>query len=124
MTPSRSQAIISSTMPRGEKDHATNWLMQHHPSALVRLAGIAQLRSCKAAHTRLTLPQALPNGLLEVLLPEQKTPLHLLVEIESYPSKENEEQLVRDMDLAELALGTLPDTVLIVLRQRGKKQSS
>jgi hypothetical protein len=111
-------------MPRGEKDNATNWLMQHHPAALVRLVGIAQFRSCKAAHARITLPQALPDGLLEVLLPDQKSPLHLLLEIESYPSKENEEQIVRDMDLAELALGTLPDTVLIVLRQRGKKQSS
>jgi hypothetical protein len=111
-------------MPRGEKDHATNWLMQHHPAALVRLVGIPQLRSCKAAHTRITLPQALPDGLLEVLLPQQEAPLHLLLEIESYPSKENEEQIVRDMDLAELALGTLPDTVLMVLRQRGRKQSS
>jgi hypothetical protein len=111
-------------MPRGDKDNATNWLMQHHPAALVRLVGIAQFRSCKAAHARITLPQALPDGLLEVLLPEQKSPLHLLLEIESYPSKENEEQIVRDMDLAELALGALPDTVLIVLRQRGKKQAS
>jgi hypothetical protein len=110
-------------MPRGEKDHATNWLIQNHPGALLRLAGIAQFRSCKAAHTRLTLPQALPDGLMEVVLPDQRH-LHVLLEMESYPSSETEEQVARDMDLAEMALGSLPDTVLIVLAQRGKTQQS
>src|SRR5437763_816038 len=98
-------------MPRGDKDHGTNWLIQHHARGLLRLLGIARFRACKAAHARITLPQALPDGLLEVVLPADEGTLHVLLEMESYPSKETEEQLVRDMNLAEMALGVLPDTV-------------
>jgi hypothetical protein len=111
-------------MPRGEKDSGTNWMIQHHSRALLRLAGLAQVRSCQAAHARLTLPQALPDGLLEVGLPNQAAPVPVLLEIEAYPSTENEEQLARDMDLAQLALGVLPDAVLLVLCPRGQQKQS
>lgn len=112
-------------MPRGEKDHGTNWMIQHHSRALLRLVGLAQVRSCRAAHARLTLPQALPDGLLEVVLPDQPSPLSVLLEIEAYPSQETEEQMARDMDLARMALGALPDAVLLVLCPRGnQKQAS
>jgi hypothetical protein len=57
-------------------------------------------------------------------LPEAEGPLHVLLEMEAYPSRETEAQLVRDMNLAELALGVLPDTVLIVLCRRGKQKQS
>jgi hypothetical protein len=46
---------------------------------LLRLAGLAQVRSCQAAHARLTLPQALPDGLLEVVLPDQVAPVPVLL---------------------------------------------
>src|SRR4051794_27770318 len=109
-------------MPRAEKDHGTNWLIQHHAPGLLRLVGIEHFRSCKAAHARITLPQALPDGLLEVILPDQQRPMHVLLEMEAYPSRENEEQLAKDMDLAEMALGVLPDSVLIVLSRRGNQK--
>ena len=48
----------------------------------------------------------------------------VLLEIEAYPSTENEEQLARDMDLARLALGVLPDAVLLVLCPRGQQKQS
>jgi hypothetical protein len=111
-------------MPRGEKDHATNWMIQHHARGLLRLVGIARFRGCRAAHPRITLPQALPDGLLEVTLPEAEGTLQVLLEMETYPSTETDAQLVRDMNLAELALGVLPDTVVIVLCRRGKQKQS
>jgi hypothetical protein len=92
---------------------------------LLRLVGLAKARSCRAAHARLTLPQALPDGLLEVVLAETPSPVPVLLEIEAYPSSETEEQLARDIDLARMALGVVPDAVLLVLCGRGnQKQTS
>jgi predicted transposase YdaD len=110
-------------MARGEKDHGTNWLTQHHARAVVRLLGLSGFRSCRPAHTRITLPQAIPDGLLEVEMPTSEEPLPILVEWEAYPSKETEQQVVKDMDLAEIALGVLPDTVVIILSPKGKAQT-
>src|SRR5690349_296293 len=84
---------IIRVMPRGEKDHATNWLIQHHARGLLRLVGMAQVQSCQAAHARLTLPQALPDGLLEVALPHTQERLPVLLEIEAYPSEETVQQM-------------------------------
>jgi hypothetical protein len=50
--------------------------------------------------------------------------LHVLLEMEAYPSRETDEQMARDLDLAQLALGVLPDAALIVLQPRGRKQAS
>src|SRR5437879_5517113 len=111
-------------MPRGEKDHGTNWLIQHHPAALLRLLGLSAVRSCRTAHPRLTLPQAIPDGLLDVLLPGHDQPLPMLLEMETYPSRETDEQMARDLDLAQLALGVLPDAAVIVLCRRGKRQAA
>jgi hypothetical protein len=69
-------------MARGEKDHGTNWLTQHHARAIVRLLGLSDCRGCRPAHARITLPQTIPDGLLEVELPRSKKPLLLLVEWE------------------------------------------
>ncbi len=110
-------------MPRGEKDHGTNWLIQNHAAALVRLLGLAP-RSCRTAHPRLTLPQAIPDGLLELTLPEHDRPVPLLLEIETYPSAETNEQMSRDLDLAAQTLGVLPDAAVVVLCQRGRRQSA
>ncbi len=111
-------------MPRGEKDHCANWMIQHYSAAMLRLLGLSAVRSCRTAHPRLTLPQAIPDGLLEVLLSDGDEPLPFLLEIETYPSKETDEQLARDLDLAALALGTLPDAAVIVLCPRGKRQAA
>jgi hypothetical protein len=110
-------------MPRGEKDHGTNWLIQNQAPALVRLLGLAP-RTCRTAHPRLTLPQAIPDGLLELTLPDHDKRVPLLLEIETYPSAETNEQMSRDLDLAALALGTLPDAAVIVLCRRGKNQAA
>src|SRR5262245_46552033 len=37
-------------MPRSEEDHGTNWMIQHHSRALLRLVGLTEVRSCRAAH--------------------------------------------------------------------------
>ncbi len=108
-------------MPRGEKDHGTNWLIQNQATALVRLLGLAP-RTCRTVHPRLTLPQAIPDGLLELTLPDFDRPVPLLLEIETYPSADTNEQMSRDLDLAALALGKLPDAAVIVLCRRGKDQ--
>jgi hypothetical protein len=110
-------------MPRGEKDHGTNWMIQHHPAALLRFLGVPDVRSCRTAHPRLTLPQAIPDGLLEARLPGHDQPLPFLLEVEAYPSPETDEQMARDLDLAELALGVLPDAAVIVLCRRGRRQA-
>jgi hypothetical protein len=110
-------------MPRGEKDHGTNWLIQNQAGALVRLLGLTP-RTCRTVHPRLTLPQAIPDGLLELTLPDHDRPVPLLLEIETYPSAETNEQLSRDLDLAALALGKLPDAAVIVLCRRGKNQAA
>jgi hypothetical protein len=109
-------------MSRGEKDHGANWLIQNQAPALVRLLGLTP-RACRAAHPRLTLPQAIPDGLLDLTLPDHDKPVPLLLEIETYPSSETNEQMSRDLDLAALALGKLPDAAVIVLCQRGKGQA-
>ena len=111
-------------MPRGEKDHGANWLIQHHSRGLLRLVGLVKVRSGRAAHARLTLPQALPDGLLEVVLADRSAPVPVLLEIETYPSSDTEEQLARDMDLAQLALGVMPDAVVLVLCRRGQQKQS
>ncbi len=110
-------------MPRGDKDHGVNWLIQNQAPALARLLGLAS-RACRPAHARLTLPQAIPDGLLELTLDGDPDPLPLLLEIETYPSTETNEQMSRDLDLAALALKKLPDAAVLILCNRGSPQAS
>jgi hypothetical protein len=99
-------------------------MIAHHSPGLLRLAGLEDLRTARPAHARLTMPQAIPDGLLDVTFTDQKEPCPVLVEIETYPDATTADQLINDMDLARMALGVLPETILIVLCPRGQQKQA
>ena len=109
-------------MPQQEKDKSSKWLIQNHGGALLRLAGSGPMVRWQALQSELVQPRKLPDGLLEVYFPKEKTPRHYLLEIATYPEKRLMEQVVDDMMLAFQHFRKMPEVLTVILAQKGKLQ--
>jgi hypothetical protein len=106
---------------REDKDNSAKWLIEHHGGAILRLSGIHGFTSWRTAHTQLTHPTQLPDGLLEVTFPEQAPTADLfLIEVATYPERRAEEQAARDAALVWLDRGVVPEVVTLVLHPKGQ----
>ncbi len=66
----------------------------------------------------------MPDGLLEVSLEGRPKPLHVLIEVTTFPDKRAERQALEDLMLAYHALGRLPELLMLVLRPKGRYRIS
>src|SRR5262249_188918 len=64
------------------------------------------------------------DGLLEIGFPGQRDLVPVLVEIETYPDQEHEEQVLRDLAAVLLDRRVLPDVVTVVLHPKGEVRLS
>src|ERR1700682_6336843 len=104
---------------REDKDRSSQWLIERHGDSLLHLCGIRGFESWGPAKSEVVVPKQVPDGLLEVRFPnEHKTDLFLL-EIETYPDKEHQTQVMNDLALVLGARRVLPELITLVLRPRG-----
>src|SRR4029077_12442366 len=73
------------TMARDRKDRSANWILEYHGDSVLRLAKIGAFTSWHSAHSVLSFPKQLPDGLLDVSFPGRSVADPFLVEIETFP---------------------------------------
>jgi hypothetical protein len=105
---------------REQKDRSGKWMIEHHGNGLLRLGGVSGFTAWRAAANEVVLPKRAPDGLLEVFFPDQPQADLFLVEIETYPDREHERQVLDDLTLVLAARGVLPDVISLILRPRGQ----
>lgn len=62
-------------------DKSSKWLLEHHGSSILRLAGRRDVISCRSLQADVVQPRHLPDGLLEVRLRGRARPVLILVEV-------------------------------------------
>jgi predicted transposase YdaD len=107
-------------MPQQHFDKSSKWMLQAQGRGILFLAGAHSVRSCKALQAEVVQPRSLPDGLLEVVFTAGEKAELVLVEVATYAEKRIVEQVVGDLMLVRQARGVLPETMVLVLRQRGK----
>ncbi len=70
---------------RDDYDRSSKWLIQHHGNSILRLAGIATVRSWRSLQADLVQPRRLPDGLLEVRVDDRNEADLFIVELATYP---------------------------------------
>ena len=108
-------------MAREAKDRSSEWLIEHYADSLLLVAGVTGFTSCKAVNPVMVHPKRVPDGLLEVTFPDHPTPSVFLVEVTTYPDKEERDQVLEDIALVLLERRVVPEVISIVLSTRGKQ---
>jgi hypothetical protein len=100
-------------------DKSSKWLIEHHGDAILWLAGVRGVETCKALHAEVVQPQQLPDGILEVTLTGQEEKALFVVELATFPEARLLEQVSRDLALVYLDRGVVPEVVSVVLHPKG-----
>jgi hypothetical protein len=108
-------------MAREAKDRSSEWLIEHYADSLLLVAGVTGFTSCKAVNPVMVHPKRIPDGLLEVTFPHHPTPSVFLVEVTTYPDKEERDQVMEDVALVLLERRVVPEVISIVLSTRGNQ---
>jgi hypothetical protein len=105
-----------------EYDRSSKWLLEHYGAAILRLAGMDNVVSCRPTQPELIVPAQLPDGLLEVQLAGQEQTLLVIVEFATYAERRVAEQVWRNALLVMLDRRVVPEIVTLVLYPRGTYQ--
>jgi hypothetical protein len=105
---------------REAKDRSSKWLLDHHAASFLYFAGVTGSTACRAAQSVITVPQRLPDGLLDVSFPGEQEPHPVLVEISTYPDSRNPDKALDDVLLVLLARRVVPDVLTLVLHLKGQ----
>ncbi|HTU90171.1 MAG TPA: hypothetical protein VMF69_08870 [Gemmataceae bacterium] len=101
-------------------DKSSKWLLEHHGSSVLHLAGLRDIAACRSLQSDVVQTRHLPDGLLEVRLRGQSRPRLILVEIATYPEPRVVQQAADDLMLVYQARGVMPELLTLVLRERGQ----
>src|SRR5216683_400087 len=105
---------------REDKDRGSKWMIDHHGDSILRLGGVTNIRAWRAAQTTLVQPGQSPDGLLEVFLADEQTPVPFLVEVSTYPQQRSNEQVLRDVMMVFLDRHVVPEVITLVLHPKGQ----
>jgi predicted transposase YdaD len=105
---------------REAKDRSSKWLIEHHSGSILFFGSIRGYSACRAAHSVITVPERLPDGLLDVFFPGETKPHPVLVEISTYPDSRTAEQALDDLLLVFLARRVVPELLTLVLHPKGQ----
>jgi hypothetical protein len=104
---------------RQDKDRSGKWLLTHHGDAVLKLGGITGFTAWRALQPETVAPRRLPDGLIEVRFPDEAEPTWVLVEIETYPDRAADEQVLDDLMLIAVDRRVVPEVVSLVLKPKG-----
>lgn len=105
-----------------EYDRSSKWLIEHHGAALLRLAGVNDVVSCRTTQAEIVAPLQMPDALLEVNLASRQQPTLFLIEIGTYPERRLSEQILRDVLLVILDRRVVPEVISLLLAPKGVLQ--
>jgi hypothetical protein len=105
-------------------DRSSKWLMQLYGDSMLRLAQINDIDQWRPAQAEIVQPRQLPDGLLEARLRGEAEYDQFLLEVATYAEPRIKDQLTRDAMLVYLDCGVLPEVIVLVLAQKGKKRVS
>lgn len=106
-------------MSQQRYDPCSKWLLEQRGAALLWVAGVPGILSCRSTPGEVVHPRQLPDGLLEAFVANQPWPLLMLVEVATYPEERVVEQMCDDLRLVRQARGVLPDAVVLCLCPKG-----
>ena len=106
-------------MPQQSFDPSTKWMLEEHGAAILYLAGVRSVVSCRALGAEVVQPRKLPDGLLEARFADSDELKLVLVEVATYPEERVVAQISDDLRLLRQARGVLADAVVICLCPRG-----
>jgi hypothetical protein len=104
---------------RQRYDKGSKWLLQHHADAILRLAGVPGVRSCRALAAELVQSRQLPDGLVEAVIDGHDRPVLFLIEISTFPDNRVPDQLLDDLALTYLDRRAVPEIITLVLHPKG-----
>lgn len=107
-------------MARQRFDIGSKWLLHNQGKGALLVGGLQDVRSCEPMAGEIAQNRRYPDGLLQALVGNDPKPLHVLIEIATYPEKRAQKQAMDDLTLAYSALGHLPELLMLVLRPKGK----
>ena len=103
-----------------DKDRSAKWLLTHYGDALLRLAGITGFSSWKHRPAEVVAPRRILDGLFELRYPGEDEPTYVLVEIEAYPNRDADRQILDDIAVVLLEYRQVPEVVCLILKPRGQ----
>jgi hypothetical protein len=106
-------------MPRQRFDMGSKWLLFHQGKGALLVGGLKGVRRYQPMPGEIVQNRKYPDGLLQVFLRGESKPHHVLIEVATYPEKRALKQALDDLTSAYLALGDLPELLMLVLRPRG-----
>jgi hypothetical protein len=106
-------------VPHQVFDKSSKWLLEHHGSSVLRLAGMRDILACRSMQANVVQPRRLPDGLLEARLRGLSRRRPILVEVATYPEARVVRQAADDLMLVYQVRGILPEVLTLVLRERG-----
>src|SRR5204862_5878355 len=101
-------------------DKSSKWLIQRYGKSILTLGGARGLRRCRALQAEVVQPRRLPDGLLEAFFEGERQPVHVLLELATYPERRVLGQAVDDLMLAYQQLRVLPELLIVVLHPKGQ----
>jgi hypothetical protein len=107
-------------MPRQRADISSKWLLHNQGKGALLVGGLKGVRRYQAMPGEIAQSRKFPDGLLRVFRAGEKQPYPVLVEVATYPEKRALKQALDDLALAYLALGRLPELLMLVLRPKGQ----
>lgn len=99
-------------------DRGSKWLIDRHPDALLRVAGVPGVASARALASELVQPRQLPDGLIEATIEGRPAPVLHLIEINTYPDNRVPDELLDDVVLTYLRRRQVPEVVTLVLHPK------
>lgn len=100
---------------RFQYDKGGKWLIEHHAGAILKLAGIGPVVSCRALPGELVQSRQLPDGMVEARLAGRAEPVLCLIEINTYSYSKTAGELLDDVLLTYLNRRVVPEIVAITL---------
>ncbi len=100
-------------------DKGTRWLIRNCTESLLHMLRGRRVLRWDAPEPSLLHLERTPDGLLQALFEGDTEPRPVLIEVTTYPKSDIARQCLEDLCLARVALGQLPEAVVLVLAQRG-----
>ena len=104
-----------------DKDRGGKWYITHHGNAILKLARMVGVTSWKATANEVVAPRRSPDGLLEVTFAGNAKPELVLIEIESYPGSDVDNQVFEDILLVRVDRKVMPRVISLILHPKGNQ---
>jgi hypothetical protein len=101
-------------------DVSSKWLLHNQGKAALLVGGLKGVRRLEPMPGEIAQSRRYPDGLFRAYLAGEKAPHHVLIEVATYSERRALRQALDDLALALVALGHLPELLMLVLLPKGR----